>query len=52
MRHQILGIRFFGGTSREAVEQITRTGGLPVAPGGIRLAYLVAKYRDRLPPLG
>ncbi len=30
--HQILGLRFFGGTSREAVEQITRTGGLLVAP--------------------
>ena len=30
--HQILGIQFFGGTSREAVEEITRTGGLLVAP--------------------
>jgi UDP-N-acetyl-D-mannosaminuronic acid transferase (WecB/TagA/CpsF family) len=31
-RHRILGIEFFGGTSREAVEEITRTGGLLVAP--------------------
>ena len=31
--HRILGIDFFGGTSREAVEEITRTGGLLVAPG-------------------
>jgi UDP-N-acetyl-D-mannosaminuronic acid transferase (WecB/TagA/CpsF family) len=30
--HQILGIKFFGGTSREAVEEISRTGGLLVAP--------------------
>ena len=30
--HTILGIKFFGGTSREAVEEITRTGGLLVAP--------------------
>lgn len=30
--HQILGLRFFGGTSREAVDEITRTGGLLVAP--------------------
>lgn len=29
---QILGIKFFGGTSREAVDEITRTGGLLVAP--------------------
>ena len=32
LTHQILGIQFFGGTSREAVEEITRTGGLLVAP--------------------
>jgi UDP-N-acetyl-D-mannosaminuronic acid transferase (WecB/TagA/CpsF family) len=31
-RHRILGIEFFGGTSREAVDEITRTGGLLVAP--------------------
>ncbi|MGH8092964.1 MAG: WecB/TagA/CpsF family glycosyltransferase [Chthoniobacterales bacterium] len=31
-RHRILGIDFFGGTSREAVDEITRTGGLLVAP--------------------
>ncbi len=30
--HQILGIAFFGGASREAVEEITRCGGLLVAP--------------------
>ncbi|HEY2711463.1 MAG TPA: WecB/TagA/CpsF family glycosyltransferase [Chthoniobacterales bacterium] len=30
--HQILGIQFFGGNSREAVEEITRCGGLLVAP--------------------
>jgi len=30
--HTILGINFFGGTSREAVDQISRSGGLLVAP--------------------
>lgn len=30
--HTILGIKFFGGTSREAVAEITRTGGMLVAP--------------------
>lgn len=30
--HTILGIEFFGGTSREAVDEITRRGGLLVAP--------------------
>ena len=30
--HTILGIKFFGGTSREAVAEITRSGGLLVAP--------------------
>jgi len=30
--HQILGIKFFGGTSRQAVHEITRRGGLLVAP--------------------
>jgi UDP-N-acetyl-D-mannosaminuronic acid transferase (WecB/TagA/CpsF family) len=30
--HQILGIKFFGGSSREAVAEIARTGGLLVAP--------------------
>lgn len=30
--HQILGVKFFGGTSREAVEEITRRGGLLVDP--------------------
>ncbi len=38
--HQILGIKFFGGTSREAVAEITRVGGLlaaPAAPSMINL---------------
>ncbi len=30
--YTILGIKFFGGTSRQAVAEITRTGGLLVAP--------------------
>jgi UDP-N-acetyl-D-mannosaminuronic acid transferase (WecB/TagA/CpsF family) len=30
--HTILGIKFFGGTSREAVAEIIRSGGLLVAP--------------------
>jgi UDP-N-acetyl-D-mannosaminuronic acid transferase (WecB/TagA/CpsF family) len=30
--HRILGLDFFGGTSREAVDEITRRGGLLVAP--------------------
>lgn len=30
--HTILGIKFFGGASREAVDEISRTGGLLVAP--------------------
>jgi hypothetical protein len=30
--HTILGIRFFGGTAREAVDEISRNGGLLVAP--------------------
>lgn len=39
-RHRILGIDFFGGTSREAVEEITRTGGLLVAPAAPSLINL------------
>jgi len=48
--HQILGIRFFGGTSREAVEQITRSGGLLVAPAAPSLVNLCrdADYRRAL----
>ena len=41
-RHRILGIEFFGGTSREAVAEITRTGGLlvaPAAPSMINLCF-------------
>ncbi len=39
-RHRILGIEFFGGTSRQAVEEITRTGGLLVAPAAPSLINL------------
>ena len=39
-RHRILGIDFFGGTSREAVDEITRTGGLLVAPAAPSLINL------------
>jgi UDP-N-acetyl-D-mannosaminuronic acid transferase (WecB/TagA/CpsF family) len=38
--HTILGIKFFGGTSREAVEEITRTGGLLVAPAAPSMVNL------------
>jgi UDP-N-acetyl-D-mannosaminuronic acid transferase (WecB/TagA/CpsF family) len=41
--HQILGIKFFGGTSREAVEEITRRGGLLVAPAA---PSMIALCRD------
>jgi UDP-N-acetyl-D-mannosaminuronic acid transferase (WecB/TagA/CpsF family) len=41
--HRILGIDFFGGTSREAVEEITRTGGLLVAPAA---PSMIALCRD------
>ncbi|MBA3831091.1 MAG: WecB/TagA/CpsF family glycosyltransferase [Chthoniobacterales bacterium] len=49
-RHRILGIDFFGGTSREAVEEITRTGGLLVAPAAPSLINLCrdADYRRAL----
>ena len=40
---RILGLNFFGGTSREAVEQITRRGGLLVAPAA---PSMVAFCRD------
>ena len=38
--HQILGLQFFGGTSRDAVEEITRRGGLLVAPAAPSLINL------------
>ena len=41
--HRILGIDFFGGTSREAVEEITRSGGLLVAPAA---PSMIALCRD------
>ena len=41
--HRILGIEFFGGTSREAVDVITRRGGLLVAPAA---PSMIALCRD------
>jgi UDP-N-acetyl-D-mannosaminuronic acid transferase (WecB/TagA/CpsF family) len=38
--HRILGLNFFGGTSREAVDEITRTGGLLVAPAAPSMVNL------------
>ena len=48
--HQILGIKFFGGNSREAVEEITRTGGLLSAPAAPSMISLCrdADYREAL----
>lgn len=48
--HTILGINFFGGTSRQAVDEITRTGGLLVAPAAPSLINLCrdADYRRAL----
>lgn len=48
--HQILGIRFFGGNSRQAVEEITRTGGLLSAPAAPSMVALCrdANYRRAL----
>ncbi len=48
--HRILGIEFFGGTSREAVEEIIRTGGLLVAPAAPSMINLCrdADYRRAL----
>lgn len=48
--HRILGINFFGGTSREAVEQISRTGGLLVAPAAPSMINLCRdeEYRRAL----
>ncbi|HEX3818182.1 MAG TPA: hypothetical protein VHW03_07830, partial [Chthoniobacterales bacterium] len=48
--YRILGIDFFGGTSREAVDEITRKGGLLVAPAAPSLINLCrdADYRRAL----
>jgi UDP-N-acetyl-D-mannosaminuronic acid transferase (WecB/TagA/CpsF family) len=48
--HQILGIKFFGGTSHEAVNQISRTGGLLVAPAAPSMINLCRdeEYRRAL----
>jgi UDP-N-acetyl-D-mannosaminuronic acid transferase (WecB/TagA/CpsF family) len=48
--HQILGLKFFGGTSREAVEEITRGGGLLVAPAAPSMINLCRdeEYRRAL----
>jgi UDP-N-acetyl-D-mannosaminuronic acid transferase (WecB/TagA/CpsF family) len=45
--HRILGINFFGGSSRDAVEEITRGGGLLVAPAAPSMISLCsdADYR-------
>ena len=41
--HRILGIDFFGGTSREAVDEIAHRGGLLSAPAA---PSLIALCRD------
>ena len=48
--HTILGIRFFGGTSREAVDEISRRGGLLVAPAAPSMINLCRdeEYRRAL----
>lgn len=48
--HHILGLQFFGGTSREAVEEITRRGGLLAAPAAPSMIALCrdADYRRAL----
>ena len=48
--HTILGIKFFGGTSREAVDQISRSGGLLVAPAAPSLINLCRneEYRQAI----
>ncbi len=48
--YQILGIRFFGGNSREAVEEIARRGGLLVAPAAPSMINLCRdpEYRAAL----
>ncbi|MBA3960667.1 MAG: WecB/TagA/CpsF family glycosyltransferase [Chthoniobacterales bacterium] len=48
--HQILGINFFGGTSREAVEEISHSGGLLVAPAAPSMIALChdEDYRNAL----
>jgi len=50
--HRILGIDFFGGNSRQAVEQITRTGGLLVAPAAPSLIALCQDLDYRRALLG
>ncbi len=52
MPHRILGIDFFGGTSREAVEQISRTGGLLVAPAAPSMINLCRDQDYRRALLG
>ncbi len=48
--HTILGIKFFGGTSREAVDEISRKGGLLVAPAAPSMINLCRdeEYRRAL----
>ena len=48
--HTILGIKFFGGTSREAVDEISRSGGLLVAPAAPSLINLCRdeEYRQAI----
>ncbi len=47
---QILGIRFFVGSARDAIDQITATGGLVVVPAAPALKNLAhdKRYRDAL----
>jgi len=48
--YTILGIKFFGGTAREAVDEISRSGGLLVAPAAPSLINLCrdAEYRHAI----
>lgn len=48
--HQILGIKFYGGTSRDAVDEFSRTGGLLVAPAAPSMVNLCGdeEYRRAL----
>jgi UDP-N-acetyl-D-mannosaminuronic acid transferase (WecB/TagA/CpsF family) len=48
--HTILGVKFFGGTSREAVDEISHTGGLLVAPAAPSMINLCRdeEYRRAL----
>jgi UDP-N-acetyl-D-mannosaminuronic acid transferase (WecB/TagA/CpsF family) len=50
-RQQILGVRFFVGSVSEAVEKITRTGGVmvvPAAPAMVKLRHEDEQYRRAL----